>query len=69
MSSTNFSEISARYDRDSRIQKSAAERLIGLLDLRGNDDVLDLGCGTGSLTRKLREMTNGALPGSILLKA
>jgi ubiquinone/menaquinone biosynthesis C-methylase UbiE len=63
MSTTDFSQISARYDRDSLIQKSAAERLIGLLDVRGDDDVLDLGCGTGSLTRKLRGMTNGRIAG------
>ncbi|MEK6698814.1 MAG: hypothetical protein AABZ10_07205 [Nitrospirota bacterium] len=54
MKATDFTEISARYERDSLIQKSAAEKLIGLLGIRRNDNVLDLGCGTGSLTRKLK---------------
>jgi len=45
------------------IQKSAADRLISLLDIRRDDDVLDLGCGTGSLTRKIRALTNGRVVG------
>lgn len=63
MNGTDFEEISARYERDSLIQKSAADRLIGLLEIGGDDDVLDLGCGTGSLTRKLRALTSGNVAG------
>ncbi len=63
MNTTNFSEIAARYERDSHIQKSAAEKLLGLVDVRRNDDVLDLGCGTGSLTRKIRSLTEGTVAG------
>jgi trans-aconitate methyltransferase len=63
MKTINFSEIAARYERDSHIQKSAAEKLLGLLDVRQDDDVLDLGCGTGSLTRKLRSLTEGTVVG------
>lgn len=61
--STDFSEISARYEQDSLIQKSAAEKLFGLLAIGENDDVLDLGCGTGNLTRKIRGMTVGQIVG------
>ena len=63
MKTTDFTEISSRYERDSLIQKSAAEKLIDLLDMQKNDRVLDLGCGTGSLTRKLRSMTDGNVTG------
>jgi trans-aconitate methyltransferase len=63
MQSTDFTEISARYERDSLIQKSAAEKLIGLIDIRRNDRVLDLGCGTGSLTRRIKSMTAGNVVG------
>jgi ubiquinone/menaquinone biosynthesis C-methylase UbiE len=63
MKSTDFTEISARYERDSLIQKSAAEKLIGLLDIKRNDDVLDLGCGTGALARRIRSMTEGEVVG------
>jgi len=58
-----FNEIAARYERDSLIQKSAADRLISLLGIARNDAVLDLGCGTGSLTRKIRALTDGRVVG------
>lgn len=54
-----FNDIAARYERDSLIQKSAAEKLIGLLNIGRDDDILDLGCGTGALARKLRSITDG----------
>jgi len=63
MSATNFTEIAKRYERDSLIQKSAAEKLISLLDIQRTDDILDLGCGTGSLSRKLRSLTEGRVVG------
>ncbi len=60
---TDFTGISAWYDKDSLIQKSAAEKLISLLDIQRNDHVLDLGCGTGSITRKIKAMTTGNVVG------
>jgi trans-aconitate methyltransferase len=63
MKSNDFTKIAARYEEDSLIQKSAAEKLIGLLDIKRNDDVLDLGCGTGALARKIRAMTEGTVVG------
>jgi trans-aconitate 2-methyltransferase len=63
VSLNEFTNIAARYEQDSLIQKSAAEKLIGLLDIQRNDDVLDLGCGTGALARKIRTMTDGNIVG------
>lgn len=60
---TDFSCISARYEHDSLIQKSAAEKLFGLLAIGGDENVLDLGCGTGNLTRRIRGMTGGRVVG------
>lgn len=63
MSTVSFSEIAAKYERDSRVQAPAAEILVGLLGIGQRDDVLDLGCGTGQLTRRTREMTRGRVVG------
>lgn len=63
MKTMDFTEISSRYEQDSLVQKSAAEKLISLLDLQRHDDVLDLGCGAGNLTRKLRSLTDGRVAG------
>jgi trans-aconitate methyltransferase len=64
MNSANFSEIAARYERDSLIQKSASEKLLGLIEIGRNEDVLDLGCGTGNLTRKMKGITLGSVVGA-----
>jgi trans-aconitate methyltransferase len=63
MGSTDFTGISTRYEQESLIQRSAAEKLISILDIQRDDDILDLGCGTGNLTRKLRSLTDGAVVG------
>lgn len=63
MSYVNFSKISATYEKDSVIQKSAGERVFDLISIGEKDDVLDLGCGTGSLTNKIRSMTGGKVAG------
>ena len=63
MSHVNFSSISATYEKASVIQKSAGERVFDLVSIGDKDDVLDLGCGTGSLTNKIRSMTGGKVAG------
>ncbi len=60
---TTFSEIANRYERDSIVQKNAADPLFSLLAIGGGDDVLDLGCGAGNLTHKIREITTGKVVG------
>lgn len=57
MAGTDFSAIATRYERDSLIQKAAAEKLLGLLAIQRHDRVLDLGCGAGNLSRRLRALT------------
>ncbi len=57
MSRMDFSKIANRYEDYSLVQKSAGDILLNLLEIRDNDDILDLGCGVGNLTRKIREIT------------
>lgn len=60
---TTFSQIATRYEQNSIVQKNAADPLFSLLAIGGGDDVLDLGCGAGNLTQKIREITTGKVVG------
>lgn len=63
MQTVNFNEISERYEKDSLVQKNASETLMGLLQIGGSDEVLDIGCGTGSLTALIGSKTSGKVLG------
>lgn len=56
---TNFSEIAERYEKNALVQRSAADQLFDLIGIGGTEDVLDLGCGTGHLAKRIRETTRG----------
>ncbi len=56
---TNFTEIAVKYENDSVVQKSASEILFDLLNIQPNDNVLDLGCGTGHISKLIKEKTEG----------
>ena len=58
-----FSDISRKYDQFAVIQKSAAQILITMLDIKGKEDILDVGCGPGAITRLLSELTTGKVSG------
>lgn len=45
------------------MQKSASDELFELLSIQENEDVLDLGCGTGHISKNIREITNGRVVG------
>jgi len=63
MNGVDFSKIATKYEDYSSVQKSAAEILLNLLKIGNTDDVLDLGCGVGNLTRKIKEITSGKVVG------
>jgi trans-aconitate methyltransferase len=58
-----FDEVAARYDRHAVVQKDAGERLVELLALEGDEDVLDVGCGTGHMAAVMRPLTSGTIVG------
>ncbi|MBI4651705.1 methyltransferase domain-containing protein [Candidatus Desantisbacteria bacterium] len=63
MHKTDFSKIAKEYENNSLVQKSAAEILIQLLNIGDKDDILDLGCGTGNITKNLQNLTSGNVYG------
>jgi trans-aconitate methyltransferase len=60
---SDFSSIAPRYRETATVQRAAAERLFDMLRIGREDDVLDLGCGTGHLTQRIRAMTDGVVAG------
>jgi ubiquinone/menaquinone biosynthesis C-methylase UbiE len=58
-----FDEIASRYRQTSLVQASAGAKLIELLDIPQNADILDVGCGTGNLTAELAKRTTGKVTG------
>lgn len=59
----NFSRVAPHYQNISTVQKAGAKVLLEKLDIRPDDSVLDLGCGTGNLARQIREYTRGQIVG------
>ncbi len=60
---STFSAIASAYAARAVLQCTAADRLFALLALGPRDDVLDLGCGPGHLTQRLRSLTSGRVVG------
>lgn len=60
---SNFTRISPHYRQTATLQKSASERLFDMLAIQDKDDVLDLGCGPGHLTYRIRGSTEGNVVG------
>jgi ubiquinone/menaquinone biosynthesis C-methylase UbiE len=59
-----FDRVSKEYGRRSVVQRAAGRRLLDLLELRGDESVLDVGCGPGHLTRMISEETAGRVVGA-----
>jgi trans-aconitate 2-methyltransferase len=53
----------AEYSRQSSLQEAMAQEIIALLDLKGSERILDVGCGDGKITA---EIASRASKGSVL---
>ncbi len=59
----NFNLKAATYEQNALVQKSASEELLKLISIQENEDVLDLCCGPGNVTRKIASITDGKVVG------
>lgn len=59
-----FDEVSGQYQQKSLVQQAAAEKLLALLNIGGEDDVLDVGCGPGHITQRIKTLTRGRVVGT-----
>ncbi len=60
---SDFSSLSPEYQRRAVLQRSGSEKPFDLLAIQPSDNVLDLGCGPGHLTKKIRELANRTVVG------
>jgi trans-aconitate methyltransferase len=65
----SFDRVSDKYAEKSLTQMSAAQKLLGLLELRGSESVLDVGCGPGHITALLAGTTTGRVVGTDVSEA
>jgi ubiquinone/menaquinone biosynthesis C-methylase UbiE len=64
MSNINFTAKAHFYEQNAMVQKLASEVLLGLLSVQEGETVLDLGCGSGGVTRKIALRTRGRVVGT-----
>lgn len=58
-----FDEKARIYEESGLVQKAAGERLLELLAVAPDADVLDLGCGSGGMTSRIAAATAGKVLG------
>ena len=59
----SFDNISQQYKEKSLVQQKAAIKLLDLLEIKENDNVIDVGCGPGHITNIIKEITRGRIIG------
>lgn len=63
MTDVNFNSKAFTYANNALVQKSASEILLNLLSIQKGEDVLDLGCEPGHITKKIAQITEGTVMG------
>lgn len=64
MSNINFNSKAHLYEKDAIIQKLASDVLLGLVSIQEGEDILDVGCGSGGVTKKIALLTKGRVVGT-----
>lgn len=59
----SFNNISRQYREKSLVQQKAAIRLLNLLKIKENDNIIDVGCGPGHITDVIKQITRGRIIG------
>ncbi|HUW51425.1 MAG TPA: methyltransferase domain-containing protein [Sulfuricella sp.] len=59
----DFSHTASDYQRRAIVQQSAGEALLDMLAVAPGENVLDLACGPGALTARIRKLTHGRVTG------
>ena len=60
----NFDSKASIYEQNALVQKSASAVLLGLMAIQEDEDVLDLGCGSGRTTKEIALLTKGLVVGT-----
>jgi len=63
MAEISFSSKADSYEKNALVQKSASKILLNLLNIQNGEDVLDLGCGPGNITKEIALITKGRILG------
>lgn len=59
-----FDRVSGDYGEKSLVQRNAASKLFDLLEVGGDESILDVACGPGHIARWLAEATTGRVVGT-----
>lgn len=59
----DFSSVATSYSEAAVVQQMASDRLFQLLRIRPHDRVVDVGCGSGELTARIRTLSKGRICG------
>jgi len=61
---STFDRVSGQYQQKALVQQAAAKKLLALLNIGGQDNVLDVACGPGHVTQQIQAMTQGRVVGT-----
>ena len=59
-----FDQVAAEYGKRSLVQAAAADKLLSLLHIQNHENILDVGCGPGNITARIKGMTSGRVEGT-----